>query len=716
MSVRKALLVLFLSPVLSVSGANPALVALPDDSLCIGNVDRVSASEGSCRRVASRESARGVYADDDSLDAPYIRHAGGATELARLRGGQLTSAPMREVAFTVIGLGKSWPAQATIELTDGKSTWQWTLSKTQVRRRQVLRLLPADYRLSITAPAHQSVVRQVNVAEEGPSTDIGTVTLPAMRTVSGTVVGRRVRPVAGCAVLADGVALGFTDARGRFAVELPVPAPESLVLRHPEYAPRLVSIAQGTDTTIGTVELVRGGSILCTVDRQKLKEAKPLTVELFQFLPADKFRQRHSSALPAGESVVQFQQLDPGDYGILLKGSEAFEQLVVLVSVDDESEREIHVTIDPLRMYLTAIYGDEPLSDATIRLVNSGTLGKRVWVPEVKLDSGGSATVDLWQRGSMWAEVRSEELAATFVTDRRTFSDSENTTFWDIVVPERSVTGIVRDAATAEPVQGARVIHESDAISGEVRVTDQQGRFRYDALDDGRHSFRVDSGAHLPSQPQSVDFAGGASGERNLEFRLDKGKAVPLEVRNADGAPAASAIVIDGCTIQSDAFRFFRTDDQGRLALPTAGGRHSLCVVPVQGSFALVQVDPTQIVDQAPIQVRVPAPLVTVRVRARTPEGVPVAHLAFLLVYNGQVVPPMVPNTLADLQHRPRRTDDRGELMWTAMPAGQYEIWAYTSDEEAVSIAAGRLSGEPVYRGPIGPGESTLDLVIERKR
>ncbi len=476
-----------------------------------------------------------------------------------------------------------------------------------------------------------------------------------------------------------------------------------------------MSIAQGTDTTIGTVELVRGGSISCTVDRQKLKEAKALTVELFQFLPADKFRQRHSASLPAGERIVQFRQLDPGDYAVLLKGSEPFEQMVVPVSVDDESEREIQIIVDPLRMYLTATYGDDPLSGATIRLVNSGTLGKRVWVPEVKLDSGGSATVDLWQRGSMWAEVRSDKLAATFVTDRRTFSDSENTTFWDIVVPERSVTGIVRDAATAEPVQGARVIHESDAISGEVRVTDQDGRFRYDALDEGRHSFRVDSGAHLPSQPQLVDFVAAASGERNLEFRLDKGKAIPLEVRNADGGPAASAVVLDGCTTGS-AFRSFRTDDHGVLALPSAGGRHSLCIVPLQGSFALAEIDPSKVVDQAPLQIRVPAPLVTVRITAKLANGVPVAHLAFLLAYNGQVVPPVVLAALAELQGRPHRTDDRGELMLTGIPAGHYEIWAYTSDEEAVPIAADRRSREPVYVGPISPGESTLQLVIERKR
>ena len=105
----------------------------------------------------------------------------------------------------------------------------------------------------------------------------------------------------------------------------------------------------------------------------------------------------------------------------------------------------------------------------------------------------------------------------------------------------------------------------------------------------------------------------------------------------------------------------------------------------------------------------------TIRISAKTSDGVAVAGLLFLVVYNGQVVPPTVLDTLASLQHRPRRTNDRGELMLTAMPAGQYEIWPYTSDEEAVSIAAGR-SGEPVFRGHIGPGESTLQITIERKR
>lgn len=714
--MRKFLLLVVAGVVLQVSAADSlTVVPLQDDRLCIGGGDQVSSTDDSCIRVTATESRTGVDADPASANAPYIRRAEGATEVARLRDGHLSAASMREVTFTVTGEGKSWPLPATIELSDGKSTWKWLIAKTQVRRKQVLRLVPAEYHLTISVPAHQTLLRQVKIAEEGLRTELGTITLPASRTVGGTVVGPRSRPIAGCAVLADGVAIGFTDARGRFAIELPVPSPETLTLSHPDFAPRLVSIAHGIDTTIGTVELVRGGSIWCSVDREKIGETKELTVELFQFLPADKFRQRHSASLPAGESIVQFRQLEPGDYGVLVKGPEPSEQLVVPVSVDDESVKEIEVTIDPLRLYLTASRGDDPLRDATVRLVNSGTLGKRVWIPEIKLDSSGSATVDLWQRGSMWAEVRAEGLTATFGSETRTFSDSESTTFWDIVVPRGRVTGIVRDAATGGPVEGVRVIHESDEFSGEVRVTDQQGLFVYDALQRGRHSFRVESNSHLPSERMAVDIAE-SSEDRHLEFRLEKGRVVDLEIRNADGAAAATAIVIDGCTTGSADFRAFRTDDQGRLAWPSVGGRHNLCIVPLQGSFALAEIDLSRMVDQTPVQVRVPAPLVTIRITARTSEGAAVSGLLFLVVYNGQVVPPLVLDTLASLQHRPRRTDDRGELMLTAMPSGQYEIWPYTSDEEAASMAAGRRSGEPVYRGLVRPGESTLELVIERKR
>jgi hypothetical protein len=391
--------------------------------------------------------------------------------------------------------------------------------------------------------------------------------------------------------------------------------------------------------------------------------------------------------------------------------------LVVPVTVSDGAVSDVLVTIAPWRLELTVLHGDEPLGDATVRLLTSGTLERRVWYPEIRLDAAGAATLDVWQRGLISGEVRSPHLRSAFAPPSINVTMDDDRAEWDIVVPRQRVHGVVVDDATGEPVEGARVIHDSDLIGGETRSTDRDGRFAFDALHDGSHTFRVDSRTHLPAAPVSVNVMG-ASGDQRLDFRLKKGKTIPLQVRDADGRALAAAVVIDGCAAASGR-RGFRTDEGGMLALPSAGGRHSLCVLPMQGSFALMDVaapdDAQTPTPQPPVQIRVPAPAVTMRVAAKTTSGLPVAQLGLLFVYNGRVVPPVVVRTLAELQRRPSRTDDRGELLLAGMPVGHYDIFVYTTDEEADSLAMDRGQTAPVYSGYLAPGDAALEVAIEAR-
>jgi hypothetical protein len=696
---------LFICAALAVSGAE--VVPLREGIPCIGLGDRVTSADAAC--VGRKESG----------DAPYLLRAAGGTTVARFRAGRLPAPEsMRNVMLSVTGEGKQWPAPATIELSDGKRTWQWGLAASQVRRKQALRLLPGEYRLTFSAPGHQRLERSVKVTAGEARIDLGTLVLAAARTVSGSVIDPERRPVAGCAVLADGVALGFTDARGRFDAELPLPAPRAVVLSHPGYAPRVVPLTTEGDAPLGVVRLARGGSIACAVDRQYIGMDAKISAKLFEFVAGNPFRQRDAASLDAEETLISFTSLDPGDYGILFEGAAPGEQMVVPVTVSEGAVSELLVTIAPWRLELTVLHGNEPLADGTVRLLTSGTLERRVWNPEIQLGAGGVATVDMWQRGSISAEVRSPQLRSVGGSSGFSVAMDDDHAEWKIVVPRQRVHGVVVDDASGEPVEGARVIHDSDMIGGETRVTDRDGRFAFDALHDGSHTFRVDSKSHLPAAPISVDVMG-ASDDRRLDFRLRKGKTIPLQVRDADGRALAAALVIDGCMAASGR-RGFRTDEGGMLALPSAGGRHNLCVLPMQGSFALVDVaapeDVQAATPQPPVQIRVPAPAVTVRVAAKTTAGLPVAQLGLLFVYNGRVVPPTVVQALAELQRRPTRTDDRGELLLAGMPAGQYDIFVYTTDEEAAAMTIDRGGIEPVYSGYLAPGDAALEVVIEAKQ
>jgi hypothetical protein len=143
-------------------------------------------------------------------------------------------------------------------------------------------------------------------------------------------------------------------------------------------------------------------------------------------------------------------------------------------------------------------------------------------------------------------------------------------------------------------------------------------------------------------------------------------------------------------------------------------------VVPLQGSFAVMDVaapdDAQTATPRPPVQITVPLPAVTMRIAAKTTTGLPVAHLGLLLVYNGRVVPQRVVHTLAELQRRSSRTDDRGELLLAGMPAGHYDLFVYTSDEEAASLAADRRGAAPVYSGYLAPGDAALEVSIEPRQ
>ena len=142
---------LFVCATLALAGAE--VVSLRDNVPCIGVVDRVTSADVSC---TGREPAG---------EAPYLLRVEGVTTAARLREGRLASPDsMRDVTFSVTGEGKGWPAQTTLELSDGKAAmWQWGLATSQLRRKQVLRLLPGDYRLTFSAPGHQALERSVRV-------------------------------------------------------------------------------------------------------------------------------------------------------------------------------------------------------------------------------------------------------------------------------------------------------------------------------------------------------------------------------------------------------------------------------------------------------------------------------------------------------------------------------------------------------------------------
>jgi hypothetical protein len=501
--MRTFLLILSFCAPVAAFGAD--IVPLRDGVPCVGGGDRVVSTAASCAQKSASE------------DAPYLLRTADVTAAARMHQRQRPPAEtLRDITFSLSGEGQRWPLPATVELSDAKTSWQWSLAAPQLRRKQTVRVAPGEYRLAFSAPGHQRLERTVKVTAAEARVDLGSLVLAAARIVSGSVIDPERKPLAGCAVLADGVALAFTDARGRFEVDLPVPAPRTVVLNHPEYAPRVMPLVADGDTPLGLVQLARGGSIACAIDRQKIGMKPKISAKLFEFIEGDTFRARGTASLDAEETLISFTNLDPGDYGILLEGTKPGEQLVVPVKVRAGAVSELLVTIAPWRLELTVLYGDDPVGEGKVLLTNSGVLERRIWNAEIGLDASGLATLEMWQRGVIFAEVHAPQFRV-FGGPAFHVAMEDEAEEWEIVVPRQRVYGVVVDDATGEPVEGARVIHDSEQIGGETRRTERDGRFSFDALHEGSHTFRVDATSHLPAEPVSVNVTGG-SGEQRVDF------------------------------------------------------------------------------------------------------------------------------------------------------------------------------------------------------
>jgi protocatechuate 3,4-dioxygenase beta subunit len=121
------------------------------------------------------------------------------------------------------------------------------------------------------------------------------------------------------------------------------------------------------------------------------------------------------------------------------------------------------------------------------------------------------------------------------VSYRRMFAVSGDTS-GDIALPSVSVSGVVTEAGSNDPIEGASVqiqgAHETDTFRMKRAVTDSRGSYSVDDLDPGDYQLTArKDGYQLKTQPLSI---GSSSEEQNVSLERGSG----LSVRAADGLTA----------------------------------------------------------------------------------------------------------------------------------------------------------------------------------
>lgn len=607
-------------------------------------------------------------------------------------------------AFTPIDLtfrgdaARGWPLDVELTLGARAAAWQWTLPREVAARVRRLYVRPNRYTLTASAAHHRMLRRQLDATHPYAAGELRLLPQPLAR---GIVVDGDDRPIADAIVaLPDGRVCVHANEQGAFACELGEPTAEALVISKPGFGAKDVTLARDTaDVDLGRIALEPAHRLTLDIVRD---EAKPARVTLFHDAP-DRYSHAKVATQPIREreEEVTFDAA-AGKYLVVVEGEGATERLETPVEVSESDVRR-KIEIEPYRLAGTVTFGNAPLARGTVDI----GAPQHTWrVPLTVVDGAFEAT--LWQHGSVTAFV----LAPPATTPELVVSPElgADPSRWDIHLEKRTISGRVTDAATNAPLPNLElsVTTRGEDSSGYFAVrTREDGTYEILAHTPGTYALRIDAPDYVAVQQEIAVAAGDRS--RTVDFALERGAVVPIEVVSPSGAPIAHAMVLEG--VQPDRVNpqyINTTDGRGRYELHGRGGETRLLyVVPPDGSFAVARVVVPRKADASkPLQVVVPPPTSSLRVRTVDASGTPVSA-PLLMRYEGEFVPGAM---LRFVTKSFFGTSPAGEVIVPRLPAGAYEIWATAGPRDEEQLIATNAAGRAPVRVGLSGGDESVQV------
>lgn len=680
--------VFFIAAAIAASGvAQQLCVATPGRP-----IDFAVDCSGSVTVAASSAERRVVWLTKDALVLGRV--AGGAQEAVRPeRAGELTL-DIRVPAARRVG-------EVTVRVAAGNDEgWRWTWHGRDIARRQTLQLPEGRYTLELSADGFRGIRETVEVSKKARLS----VALQALPIISGTVELPGGQPAAGIVVSAGERVQRMTDLSGRFSAAIKDGWPETISVQADGFATKTIEVPKAeADVDLGSIKLVRGGSVAVTVDA-----GRELRCEL---LRGD--RVIRTALKKASATRVTLEGLEPGSYQMRFRGTEPLQVFVQRVRVEAERVAEVPLTITPRTLTLATYLGNDRLPDATVwfRSTDGG------WESLVKTDSDARAVTEIWQPGRFLVSAETATVARSYAD----FVTIEDVAEPDVTfrLPDRKVRGVVVDASSGSPIPHAEISLETtrpgpERIGSTMRAaTDEHGRFVYRVVAAGHQKVSVDADGFLRSEPVEFDLQD-ADADRELSFPLERGAERRIVVLDGDDVPIGNAVVAETAAGRFLGIR--TTDFSGKLSYQLGDREErTLFIVPPNGSFAVARLRGSGQPEAAMQRVVVPSPLATLDVTTRTRAGSVVANIWFLLRYNGEVVPLEVMQILDRVQGLKFFTGTTGSRRLSNMPLGTYELWPALGGADAKAILANAGPAAPV-RLELARGENSAVLTFAAAR
>ncbi len=655
--------------------------------LCIAEKKTVL-TDGTCRdvkgmtfEVAPAEHERlFLWTSTDGRNAQI------GTVAAKANSVPLESDARRELKVMIRGeASRGWPVETKVSFRTPADAWRWTVPARAISRLEKIALPAGQYSVELLAEHHVPLRRRANVTEK--ITDAGEYRLDPVVQIRGRVADAEDKPLSATVSLADGKFCVATDEQGAFVCELPE-RDHLIAVAAAGFGTREIVFdrASGTGGTIdaGIIRLTKGQALTVKVLRDPTDQ-RPIKLTLLSDVTDEYQHTRIATReLAAGDEKARFQDLAPGRYLIVASGTEPLERVTVVTEMKTGEEGVAEVKIDPFRLDGSAHYGEEPITQGTIDIVER----ERGWRESLPLGPDGSFGGSMWQKGSVLALVGPQPETRELISSPPLGADPS---LWNIQIAKREITGRIIDAETKQPVQNASMDLSlefgSDNARGQmVSSVPVRADSTYFILASRPGTYRLTAKApDYMSNRIELQIADGET-SKILDIPLDRGVAQPLEFMSTAGTPILRVQILEG--VRSDRLNpaaWSLSEGNKATVRGRPGETRLLYFAPNDGSFAFSRiVMPSDVSNIKPIQIVIPPPVGSLLVRTVDTDDLP-APARILIRYGGEFIPPAI---LRMITGQPFGTTRSGEDTLRRLPAGSYELWALGSIEDELQLIA----------------------------
>jgi Carboxypeptidase regulatory-like domain len=430
--------------------------------------------------------------------------------------------------------------------------------------------------------------------------------------------------------------------------------------------------------------------------------AQPLEVRLLVRDASEQWQEVAYEMLPAATRDVRFDGLASGVYQLLVKGPQTTERIATKVVLGTNDTRRITISIEPFAFTGRITTGGVALGPAELLLRHD----ELHWRAGIAVDRLGAFRVPMWQRGAFTYTLRAPALTTQYSDAVELAGDAPA---FALDIPVARITGVVRDAKSGAAIANALVLLQTNSGDDEHHVrlrTGADGSFDFTGVKDGQHVVRVVASNYV--EPDPVAFELDAKRRlRELDIRVDPGRAIAVLVIDADGDPVADATLfaLAGARLASRAI----TDEDGRATVAALAGEEATLVVVARPS-GLAAVRVPRDAQPGRLRIELARPSSSLHIRARTTAGAAMPQFSLLLRYNGTILPAAINEELAALQRLHLATDQNSDVVLRNIPAGSYELWPYRTADEAEAILSAGDAVEAPIRVEVRPGENTIGV------